>query len=63
MKNGKGFGILGWIAVIGGGILSAVGSAFLTVDTSNKVLGDFVDETKNEIEKLEEGDDEDGEFF
>jgi len=54
----KNFGILGWIVVIGGGILSAIGSALLTVDTSQKVLGDFVDETNEEIKRLEEGDDD-----
>jgi hypothetical protein len=55
MKNK---GILGWVVVILGGIATAVGSAFLTVDTSEKVLGGFIDETNEEIKKLEEGDDE-----
>lgn len=54
MKNK---GILGWVVVILGGIATAVGSAFLTVDTSEKVLGGFIDETNEEIKKLEEGDD------
>ncbi len=59
MKKTNGAGILGWVIVILGGIASAIGSAILTVDTSQKVLGDFVDETEEEIRKLEEGDDED----
>lgn len=54
----KSNGIIGWIIVIGGGILSAIGSALLTVDTSQKVLGEFVDETNEEIKRLEEGDDD-----
>ncbi len=54
-------GILGWIIVIGGGILSAIGSALLTVDTSQKVLGEFVDETNEEIKRLEEEGDEEQE--
>ena len=58
-------GILGWIAVIAGGLLTAVGGAFLTLDTSEKVLGKFVDDTNEEIKKLEmenlEGDDEEEE--
>ena len=61
----KRHGILGWIAVIAGGLLTAVGGAFLTLDTSEKVLGKFVDDTNEEIKKLEmenlEGDDEDEE--
>lgn len=52
-------GIIGWIIVIGGGILSAIGSALLTVDTSQKVLGEFVYETQNEIKRLEEEGDDD----
>ena len=59
----KKHGILGWVAVIAGGLLTAVGGAFLTLDTSEKVLGKFVDDTNEEIKKLEmenlEGDDED----
>lgn len=52
-------GVLGWILVIACGIGTAVGSAFLTLDTSEKVLGQFVDETNKEIAKLEERGDED----
>lgn len=55
----KNYGVLGWIIVIVGGIASAIGSAFLTVDASQKVLGGFIDETNEEIKRLEEEGDED----
>jgi hypothetical protein len=47
-------GAIGLIFTIIGGIITALGSAVLTVDTSEKVLGKFVDETNDEIKKLEE---------
>jgi len=56
MKRNK--GILGWIIVIVGGIATAVGSGLLTVSTSENVLGGFIDDTNEEIRRLEEGDDE-----
>lgn len=57
----KNTGILGWIIVIVGGIATAVGSGLLTVSTSENVLGGFIDDTNEEIRRLEEGDDEEDE--
>ncbi len=58
MKNK---GILGWIIVIIGGVATAIGSGLLTVSTSENVLGGFIDDTNEEIRRLEEGDDEEDE--
>lgn len=58
MKNK---GILGWIIVIVGGVATAIGSGLLTVSTSENVLGGFIDDTNEEIRRLEEGDDDEDE--
>ena len=52
-------GVIGMIVVIVGGIVSAVGSALLTVDTSEKVLNKFVDDVNNDIARLEANDEDD----
>ena len=54
-------GKIGWALLIASGIGSAAGTGMLTVDTSNKILGKFVDDTNADIEKLRGGDDNDEE--
>ena len=49
-------GKIGWALLILSGIGSAAGTGFITVDTSNKILGKFVDDTNEEINKLRGGD-------
>lgn len=46
---------IGMIIAIVSAIGGAIGSAFLTIGTSEKVLGGYIDECDAEIKKIEEG--------